>query len=87
MCGVRCETCMKLLCVRETGVTIYEWFQNHLSSINHNKDEPIRRHFNQQDHKIGHLKIAGIEKIKHNDTVLRKVREIFWIKKMKTLAP
>ena len=66
---------------------ILKYFLLFLGIKNHNKDERIPKHFNQADHKISDLKIVGIEKIKHNDGVIRKVWGTFWLSKMKTLAP
>lgn len=66
---------------------MYERFQNHLSSIRRMKEDPISNHFNVKGHTINDVKIVGIEKMKTRDIHFRKVRESFWIQKMKTLTP
>ena len=82
--GIRCDKCSQLLYVGETGNTVYVRFQNHLTAIRQDKNGHISNHFNDPSHKMEDLKIVGIEKIKINDTYLRKIRETFWIKKMET---
>ena len=68
--GIYCDKCGAIVYVGETGTTLYERFQNHISSINHEKDEPIPRHFNQEDHSLHHFKIIGIEKNRRKDILL-----------------
>ena len=85
--GIFCEECKEIVYVGETGVTLYERFQNHISSIRNNKNEPIPNHFNGPHHELKDLKIVGIEKIRKNDIFLRKIKETFWIKKLQTLIP
>ena len=85
--GIKCIKCEKLVYVGETGVSLYERFQNHLSAIRSNKDEPIPNHFNNNNHDVSDLGIVGIEKIKQNDILLRKAKETFWIRKFETVQP
>ena len=85
--GIHCEKCGYIVYVGETGTSLYERFQNHISCINKDTKDPIPRHFNGKEHSIQDLKIVGIEKIKKQDIHLRKIRESFWIKKMNTLKP
>ena len=86
--GMKCQRCSKLLYVGETGTTLYERFQNHLSAINSpSNSEPIPSHFNSNDHTVDDVRIIGIEKLKRVDILLRKQRESFWIKKLCTLYP
>ena len=86
--GNHCAKCDKVVYIGETGVTVYERFQNHLSTIRNKKMyEPVPKHFNSKDHTIEDVKIVGVEQIKRKDIHLRKVRESFWIKKMGTLQP
>ena len=85
--GIYCEVCKCIIYVGETGTRIYDRFQNHLSSIRKNKEEPIPVHFNHGVHRIDHLKIIGIEKLRKRDIHYRKLRETFWIGKLGTLQP
>ena len=86
--GIYCAKCNKIVYIGETGVTIYERFQNHLSSIRNNKNhEPVARHFTSDEHTAEDVKIVGVEKVRKKDIHLRKVRESFSIKKMGTLQP
>ena len=85
--GIKCDHCGKIVYVGETGTSIYERFQNHLSSIRRMKDDPVANHFQEGEHMLRDVKIIGIEKMKTRDIHFRKVRESFWIQKLKTLTP
>ena len=85
--GIVCKECDKVVYVGETGNTIYERFQNHISSIKRKKDEPISRHFNGNNHNLGNMKILGLEALRHFDIHQRKIRESFWIQKLQTISP
>jgi hypothetical protein len=84
--GIHCAICSTMVYVGETGVSIYERFQNHLSSVRRVTGDPVAEHFNIQDHNISMLKIVGIEKIKNRDIHYRKIRESFWIGKLNTFT-
>ena len=73
--------------VGETGTTVYQRFQNHLSTIKRRNPNPITDHFTGPSHTHEDLKIVGLEQIKTNDIHLRKIRESFWINKLQTLSP
>jgi hypothetical protein len=85
--GIYCDVCEDIVYVGETGTSLYERFQNHLTSVRKQKDEPIPNHFNQGSHKMKDLMIVGIQGLGNKDIHYRKVRESFWIKKMGTLQP
>ena len=85
--GIICKECRKVVYVGETGNTIYERFQNHISNIRRKKDEPISRHFNGKNHNLGNMKILGLESIGRLDIHRRKIRESFWIQKLQTITP
>ena len=61
--GIICKECRKVVYVGETGNTIYERFQNHISNIRRKKDDPISRHYNGKNHNLGNMKILGLESI------------------------
>ena len=85
--GVICLKCKELKYVGETGTTVYERMQNHLSTIRRNHETTIAIHFNGKDHDIKDFSIICIEQIKNNNQHLRKIRESFWIKKLRTMQP
>ena len=85
--GIRCKECKRVLYVGEIGTKIYDKFQNHTSSIRKGANNPVAEHFNKEEHSIGSMEIVGLDKIKVNDIHLRKIRESFWIKKLKTQHP
>ena len=87
MYGIYCDKCRDILYVGETGTAIYDRMANHLSSVRQGKDEPIPMHFSGEDHNISQFKWFVIEKIRREDIHHRKIRESFWIEKMKTLYP
>ena len=82
--GIYCEQCRQIVYVGETGNTVYERMQNHLSCIRNKKQDVVPIHFNQQDHNINDFKIIGIEKI-NKSWIYRKEKEKFWMKKIGTL--
>ena len=83
--GIKCHRCEMILYVGETGTTIYERFQNHISSIKRKQDHPVAEHFNTPDHELEHLTIICIEKITKNNIHYGKIRESFWIRKLNTV--
>ncbi|CAG0904064.1 unnamed protein product [Darwinula stevensoni] len=48
-----------------------------------NYRRPIGKHFNTDNHEIFDLVILPIERVQGNETIQRKVREDFWIKKLR----
>ena len=66
--GVICQKCDELKYVGETGTTIYERIENHLTTIRKKKKNTIAQHFNMKDHKLQDFTIIGIEQIKKKRT-------------------
>ena len=84
--AISCTLCKKLIYVGETGDTLYNRIQNHLSLIrNNNKTEPVPIHFNKQPHTINNFRVVGLEKQYRNNKIYRQLRESFWIKKLDTI--
>jgi hypothetical protein len=50
------------------------------------KSDTIAEHFFSNGHSVQDFSVIGIEKI-YRDETDRKVKESFWIKKLKTLSP
>ena len=46
--------------------------------------EPTGKHFNQHGHSITDLKVTILEQIKKKDTLYRKERESYFIRKLNT---
>jgi len=81
-----CNRCDKVIYVGETGTTLYQRTMNHLSSIRNNREgTPLAKHFNEGDHGIEDFMITGLEIPKEENVVYRRLRESYWIKKMKTV--
>ena len=85
--AIFCNKCKTIVYVGETGTTLYERFQNHLSAIKKKTPSPIPDHFNSGDHTVNNLEIVCVEKNRDRDIHLRKIRETFWIHKLNTLHP
>ena len=83
---INCTRCHKQY-VGETKTSLRLRFNNHLSTVRHNKDYPIAIHFNSDQHSINDISIAGIIQIDKPDDKLRKHLESIWIKKLNTLSP
>ena len=82
--GIYCQKCKRIMCVGETGTTMYESTANHLSSLRKQRKEVVPLHFNQQDHDISDFKTIDIEKIKKS-WIYRPEKEMFWMNKIGTL--
>ena len=83
--GIYCECCKKIMYVGETGNDIYTRHMLTLSRIR--TGNSFTEHFRSSHHSAEDLKIFGIEKINDTGTIFRRVREMFWIKKLKTQKP
>ena len=84
--SVVCQKCEKVMYVGQTGDTFYQRMLLDFSMIRTKKQETVARHFYTEGHTLGDFKVVGIEKVFGEETY-RKVREAFWIKKLRTLAP
>ena len=84
------QSCPKVIYIYihigETGTTIYERLQNHLSVIR-KKEELLPTHFNQEDHSVEDMSIVGIQRMRTKYIHYRKLREAFWINKLNTIQP
>ena len=85
--GIYCNKCDEINYVGQTGTTIYERFQNHISSMKRTDNNPIESHYRDKRHSVQNLEIVCLEKIRGNDIHHRKIRESFWIQKLKTIHP
>ena len=60
----------------------------HHNDIAHRRiKKPVAAHFNSPGLSLGDLSILAIETMKSQDESLRKKRESFWIKELKSLYP
>jgi hypothetical protein len=86
--AIQCDKCKKVMYVGETGRTLYERMQNHLSTIRTKKvEEPVAEHFCQKDHKISDFRFLALQNTPADDTTYRRVQENIWIKKLGTFKP
>ena len=56
--GIYCNKCNDVNCVGETGTTIYERFQNHISSVKRGGNNPLGDHYMEKGHNIENLEIC-----------------------------
>ena len=86
--GVHCKKCEKVLYVGETSTKLYTRTQNHLSAIrNKRTDQPVAAHFNSETHSITDFVVVGLEQVWKKDTTYRRLREQYWISRLKTMEP
>ena len=84
---IGCTKC-QIQYVGETGRSVRDRLNNHLSDISLKKHTAISIHFNQSGHSKMNLKIRAIEKLPEQSLAPdRKQKEISWIKKLKTKYP
>ena len=82
-----CQRCKQVQYVGETGQTMKKRFHKHRSDINTKKDTLVARHFCEPSHSLTDLKCTVIEKVRVEDTDVRKQREKFWRWQLKTNFP
>jgi hypothetical protein len=85
---VTCRKC-NLQYVGETGRTLADRINDHLSCIRTSKRTPISLHFNAADHSITDFSIAGIEMIDAGDNTptMLLVKERTWQNILQTIYP
>ena len=80
-----CIKCDQVIYIGETGTTLYQQTMNYLSSIRNNQHvTPLVKYFNENEHTIDDFRIMGVEIPRHNNVVYRRIREVIWVKTMKT---
>ena len=68
--------------IGETDRTMRERFQEHKTYVNQKKlNKPTGEHFNSPGHTISNMTIIILEKVKVSDTLYRKEREKYLIRK------
>ena len=78
------ENC-KMKYIGETERTLAERLEEHRGYINQNKlNKSTGNHLNSRGHSISNLNISILEKVKSNETLYRKEREKYLIRKFNT---
>ena len=71
--------------IGETERTLAERLEEHRGYINQNKlNKSTGNHLNSRGHSISNLNISILEKVKSNETLYRKEREKYLIRKFNT---
>lgn len=83
---ITCIKC-KLQYVGETGRSLKDRFNDHMSTIMLHKNTAIGKHFNTSQHSRLDIKIVAIEKVTSNQASVRKTKEKEWISKLGTQYP
>ena len=81
-----CIKCDQVICIGKTGTTLYQRTMNHRSSIlrKNRHGTPLAKHFNENEHTIDDFRITVVEIPRDNNVVYRRIREMIWVKRMKT---
>lgn len=74
----------KVLYVRQTGDAFYQ--RMNFSMIRTKKSDTLAEHVYSNGHSVQDFSVIGIEQF-YGDETYRKVKESFWIEKLKTLSP
>ena len=82
--GIYCNECEKIVYVGETGTSLYNRMQNHMSTIRKNDENEIGTHFNSEGHSLDSFRVIGLEKT-NKSWIYRREKEQFWIHKLNTL--
>ena len=66
--------------VGETGGTLYQRTQNHLSSVRCKREGmDVPEHFTEGGHTIEDIRVIGLEKVRKNWVAYRRTREQRWM--------
>ena len=90
--GIHCIHC-GLENVGETGRSLRSRMNGHRSAIKKGGQSLLHRHFHQPNHSVDDMRVQILEKIYHSSgspslsTLLRRERELFWIKELGTAKP
>ena len=58
--GIECTKCDQIVYVGETGTTLYERIQNHLTAIRKDGGQPIPTHFNSNSHSTSNASLIEL---------------------------
>ena len=83
---ITCKSCKYQYC-GETSTSLRVRLSNHRCTIKNNRNYPVAKHFNKENHSVKDLEIIPIEKIRVNSKKVRQQREAFWIFELRTLYP
>ena len=76
------ENCGKQY-IGKTKRSLKERFSDHKNYVrNYHLNQATGAHFNEPGHKIEQMKVIAIEKLKNKNTLYRKAKERFFIKKI-----
>ena len=78
--GIVCSVCDCVVYVGETGGTLYQRVQNHMSTIRcERNDIDVAAHFNGPGHRLSDANFVGLEKVWRNWVTYRRIREQRWM--------
>ena len=84
---IDCRKCRKQY-VGETQNPLHIHLNGHRNDIAHKRTEkPVASHFNSPGHSLDDLRIAVLEVMRSFDESLRRRRESYWIKQLRSLHP
>ena len=84
---IDCRKCRKQY-VGETQNPLHIRLNGHRNDIAHKRTEkPVASHFNSPGHSLDDLRIAVLEVMRSFDESLRRRRESYWIKQLRSLHP
>jgi hypothetical protein len=83
---ILCNRCQQMY-VGETGNTLKQRISQHISSIKLKYPTAISLHFTSNDHSVDDFKFFGLVSNSKWSQTARRLKENYWIKKLKTLTP
>ena len=88
---ITCTKCTSQY-VGETKRSLLERIKEHQADIRHNRDSPVARHFNSEEHSLDNfsyeiLEIGTRDPDSEDTTTHRREREMYWIHQLRTLFP
>ena len=85
---IQCRRC-GLQYVGETGLPLHSRMNSHRFNISHGciHKYPVAAHFTSEGHTDSDLAVMIIDRCWKEDTILRKIREIRWIRTLETFWP
>ena len=87
--GLYCDnpTCDKVVYVGQTRNGVKSRFMDHINDIRKNRNKAVAKHFNEDGHNIGNVKLIILDKVRIKRKTLRELKETIWMYRLKTITP
>jgi len=85
--GINCIQCDTKVYVGETSRSLKERLKEHEADKRHHRSKPVAEHFNSRDHSVEDMGVCILQNIRDNSDDYRMIKELDWIRLLKTEVP